>query len=72
MLILIANVLYAAVMLAFMLISFFIVFHVLRYSYSKTGTILTLAIFLPVVVVLMYTNYFLFQHLPINDFFSSF
>lgn len=44
----------------FAITSLFVVFHIVKYSYSKSGALLMLVLFLPVTAVLIFTNVSLF------------
>jgi hypothetical protein len=55
-----------------LLMSFFIVFHIVRYSYNKTAKLTMLLIFVPVVSILLFTNFILFSQIQIENIFSIF
>jgi len=57
---LILTVIFAILLLTFALVSLFIIYHIVRYSYSKSESVLKLAIFIPVVSVLMLADIVLF------------
>ncbi len=57
---LILTVIFAILLLTFALVSLFIIYHIVRYSYSKSESVLMLAIFIPVVSVLMLADIVLF------------
>ncbi|EKD58666.1 MAG: hypothetical protein ACD_56C00075G0002, partial [uncultured bacterium] len=65
MLIPIFQILYYLMLFAMFLMSIFIVFHIVFYSYTVASKILTLMIFVPVVGVLLFTNFVLFSALPL-------
>jgi hypothetical protein len=71
MLTLIFQILYLLVFLSMSLMSLFIVYHIVFYSYTNTAKIITLAIFVPVVLVLIFTNFALFQSIPLAVIFSG-
>ncbi len=48
----------------------FIVYHLFRYSPSRTGAIFGITIFLSVFFVLLFTNAILFFTLPLDNFLS--
>lgn len=72
MLILVAKLLFSAVMFVFTLMALFIVYHVVRYSKTKAGLVLTLALFLPVVAILIFSNVVLFSSLDLENIISIF
>jgi hypothetical protein len=53
------------------LMSLFIVFHIVFYSYTTFSKLITLAIFVPVVGVLLVTNYVLFNSLNLVQIFAG-
>lgn len=69
--VLIFQLLYATVMLVFFLLSLFIVFHIVKYSYDKKISFLMLVIFLTFTGLLIFSNFVLFVKLPLEDLFSS-
>jgi len=71
MLIPIFQILYYLMLFAMFLMSIFIVFHIVFYSYTFASKILMLAIFVPVVGVLLFTNLLLFSTLPLDRIFSG-
>lgn len=64
--------LYAILILAIIIASAFIVFHISRYSYDKTAKKIMLAIFISVAGVLLYVNLFLFTTLPLKEMLGNF
>lgn len=58
--ILIINSLYLVSLLMFSVTGLFIVFHIVKYSYSKPGAFFMLCLFLPVTAVLIFLNAALF------------
>ena len=71
MLILIFQILYYLVFFTMFLMSLFIIFHIVFYSYTTISKIITLLIFVPVAAVLLFTNLVLFSALPLDRFFSG-
>lgn len=65
------QIFYYLVFFTMALMSAFIVFHIVAYSYSAKSKTLMLTIFLPVVMVLLVTNFILFVNLPLEKLFSS-
>jgi hypothetical protein len=56
------------VILVFMLIAgFFVVYHIIKYSYDKTATLLMLIIFCGVFAVIVSTNFTLFSNIGTDD-----
>lgn len=53
------------------LMSVFVVYHIVVYSYTDISKIIMLAIFVPVVLVLLFTNMGLFLSIPLSDIFSN-
>lgn len=51
---------YAVLLISFVLMSMFIVYHIVRYAYSKSESALMLLIFIPVVSVLILADIALF------------
>lgn len=70
--ILLIQLMYYLVFLMMLLMSFFIVFHIVRYSYNKTAKLTMLLIFVPVVSILLFTNFILFSQIQIENIFSIF
>lgn len=71
MLIPIAQILYGLVFLSMCLMSAFIVFHIIFYSYSVVSKLIMLLVFIPVTGVLLSTNFILFASLPLAKIFSG-
>ena len=71
MLIPIFQILYYLVFFTMFLMSIFIIFHIVFYSYSTASKLLTLLIFVPVAGVLLFTNLTLFSSLPLAQIFSG-
>lgn len=71
MLLLIFKALYGVVVTTVLLMSMFIVYHIVRYSYSRVGTIVMLALFLAVGGALLFSNAVLFAQLPLEDLLES-
>jgi hypothetical protein len=70
--ILLIQLMYYLVFLMMLLMSLFIVFHIVRYSYNKTAKLTMLLIFVPVVSILLFTNFILFSQIQIENIFSIF
>ncbi|HAV11204.1 MAG TPA: hypothetical protein DCX32_01540 [Candidatus Moranbacteria bacterium] len=68
--VLVFQILYAAVMLVFLLLSAFIVFHILKYSYDKRAAFLMIVIFLAFTGLLFFSNIILFANLPLEEMLS--
>lgn len=49
----------------------FIVYHLLRYSPTRTGATVSITLFLAVFLVLLFTNAMLFFMLPLDSFFPG-
>lgn len=64
---LILTVIFAILLLTFALVSLFIIYHIVRYSYSKSESVLMLSIFIPVVSVLMLADIVLFFSINFED-----
>ena len=71
MLVTIFQILYYIVLFMMTVMSAFIVFHIVFYSYSSSSKVATLAVFLPVVCVLLVTNFILFSSLPLDRIFAG-
>lgn len=71
MLVPIFQILYYIMLFAMALMSVFIVFHIVFYSYTFVSKILMLAIFVPVVGILLFTNLVLFTSLPLERIFGG-
>ena len=65
--VLIFQLLYAAVLLIFFLLSAFIVFHIVRYSYNRSSSVIMLVIFLTFTGLLIFSNIILFANLPLEE-----
>jgi hypothetical protein len=70
MLVAIFQILYLLVLFIMFLMSVFIFFHIVYYSYSSFSKLVMLSIFLPVVIVLLVTNFYLFRQIPLENLFS--
>lgn len=70
MLIPILQILYLIVFGIMSLMSIFIVFHIVFYSYSTASKLTMLLIFVPVAGVLLFTNYALFMDIPLGSLLS--
>jgi len=66
------QILYAVVILVFLLLSLFIVYHLLKYSYDKKVTSLMVTIFVVFTGLLIFSNIILFLNLPLEDLFYNF
>jgi hypothetical protein len=71
MLVLITQIVYGAVFLMMLLMSLFIVYHIVAYSYTHISRVITLAIFLPVVGVLLFVNLVSFWSIPLENILSK-
>jgi hypothetical protein len=71
MLIPIFQILYYVIFFAVFLMSIFIIFHIVFYSYSAASKLLMLLIFVPVVGVLLFTNFVLFSSIDLENIFSG-
>ncbi|HBI51031.1 MAG TPA: hypothetical protein DDY21_04260 [Candidatus Moranbacteria bacterium] len=71
MLIPIFQILYYLVFFVMFLMSIFIVFHIVFYSYSFLSRLLMLAIFVPVAGVLLFTNFVLFTSINLKQLFAG-
>ena len=72
MLVPIFQILYGVIFFAIFLMSIFIIFHIVFYSYSTFAKLITLCVFVPVVGVLMFTNFALFSLIPLAQIFADF
>jgi len=70
MLVAIFQILYSVVFFIIALMGVFIVFHIIFYSYSVFSRLVMLAIFVPVALVLLFTNLILFRQIPLENLFS--
>jgi len=66
------QILYFIVFLSMLLMSIFIIFHIVMYSYSTISKLVTLLIFVPVAGVLLFTNLVIFTKIPFENIFSIF
>lgn len=62
---------YNVLFYSFVLMSVFIVFHIIRYSYSKIGSLVMLLIFVPVVSSLLLANKALFEKIDLIHIINS-
>jgi hypothetical protein len=53
------------------LMSAFIIYHIVFYSYDATAKIIMLLIFIPVVGVLLFTNFVLFSSISLQNIFAG-
>lgn len=67
---LVLNVLYLIILGVLFLGSFVIIFHMIRYSYDKVITLLTLTIFTCVMGALLFMNVMLFYSINFENVFS--
>jgi hypothetical protein len=68
--VLIFQILYLLVFLAMGLMSIFVIYHIVFYSYTNISKIIMLAIFVPVTGVLLLTNFAIFQQIQLQEIFS--
>lgn len=61
---------YFVIFLFFMISGIFIVYHIVKYSYSKTAMLFMLMIFCSVMGILVFTNIALLFSINFNDFIS--
>jgi len=61
---------YLVVLLFFVISGIFIIYHIVKYSYSKTAMLFTLLIFCSIMGILVFTNITLFFTIDFNDFIS--
>jgi len=71
MLIPIFQILYFLVFFTMFLMSIFIIFHIVFYSYSFLSKILMLGIFVPVAGTLLFTNFVLFNKVDLQQIFTG-
>ncbi len=64
------GILYLIIVLIYILAALFIIYHIVKFSLHKSTAVLTLAIFLPVFGVLLFTNLMLFLAIDWNGIFS--
>ncbi|EKD46869.1 MAG: hypothetical protein ACD_67C00034G0002 [uncultured bacterium] len=67
MIIPIFQILYYLIFFTMFLMSIFIVFHIVFYSYSTISKFLMLAIFIPVVGALLFGNFVLFSSIDLGN-----
>ena len=67
MLVPIAQILYYLVFFSMFLMSIFIIFHIVFYSYTFSSKILMLSIFVSVAGVLLFTNLVLFSAIDLDN-----
>lgn len=60
------NFLYLVIIFFFLIAAFFICYHIVRYSLSKAEMFITLAIFLSVFVVLIFSNLNMFSSIRLD------
>lgn len=60
---------YAVLLLTFLLMSLFVIYHIVRYAYSRTESMLMLSIFIPVVTVLLFIQIMLFMSIRFDEIF---
>lgn len=58
---------YFVVLLVFVSIGFFVMYHLLRYSLTKQSAIATILIFLPVFFILLFSNIIIFFSLDFQQ-----
>jgi len=63
-------ILYLIIVLIYILAALFIIYHIVKFSLHKSTAVLTLAIFLPVFGVLLFTNLMLLLAIDWNGIFS--
>lgn len=68
--ILLISILYFIMLFICVVGAVFIIFHVVRYSYSRAVAMLTLAIFIPVLFLLMMVNFTVFSSLKLEEIFN--
>jgi len=71
MLVPIFQILYYLIFLVMFLMSIFIIFHIVFYSYSFLSRLLMIAIFVPVAGVLLFTNFLLFTAVDLEQLFAG-
>ena len=67
MLVTIFQTLYGVIFFSIALMSVFVIFHIVYYSYSVFSKLVMLAIFIPVAGVLLFTNLILFMQIPLSN-----
>jgi hypothetical protein len=72
MVILLMQGLYAIVMLMVAIMSAFIVFHIVRFSYSKVSMAIMLGLFIVPAAILFMASLVLFSNINLAEIFSSF
>jgi len=65
------TLLYGIIVVILILISIFIVFHLLRYTLNKTVMLASILFFIAVTSILLLTNIILFSALPLNAIFPT-
>jgi len=67
MLVAIFQILYLIVFFIMLLMSAFVIFHIVFYSYNAFSKLVMLSIFVPVAAVLLFTNFILFMQIPLSE-----
>lgn len=65
------NILYLVIMLFFLVAAFFIAYHIIKYSLSRTEMIISLSIFLSIFLVLIFSNLYLFFSIRMDQIITS-
>ncbi len=68
----ITSIFYYFILGVFILSAFFIIFHIVRYSFNKFATTLMLSVFISVAAILILTNIILFQMIDFENLFYYF
>lgn len=64
---LVIDALYFVILLMFAIISLFVVFHIVKYSYNKSSAFFMLCLFIPVAAALIFMNVGLFFAVDFNE-----
>lgn len=66
------GIFYSILFLGYAFVSFFIIFHLGRYSLTRASAVFSITLFSVVLVVLLFTNALLFFSLPFESLLSNF
>lgn len=72
MLISIFQIMYLVIFFIMLLMSVFVIFHIVFYSYNPFSRLVMLGIFVPVAGVLLLTNFVLFNQIPLERLLPAF
>lgn len=64
---LVINALYGVALLTFAIMALFVIFHIVKYSYSKSSSFFMLLLFLPVTAAMLFFNAVLFFKIDFSE-----